>query len=199
MTDEGRIARRVALRDGDLRARVAGTRTGYSEVIEGNRHPELLLPYELFDDVWPGLDPRTRRGANVHKLLDPKIRMYGYDVDQFWKTFGEASRTYTELRARFHGRNAMLVTLPGGNKILMPVSQPVCVARLTALHEARRLLGGEEFDRFLYTAVAPNVGISSMSSIDPMNCDSWPEDVQNRLTVHSNGIILLRNLKRHMC
>jgi len=48
------------------------------------------------------------------------------------------------------------------------VSKESCAARIAALDEARRVLGGKEhFDKFLYLAVAPKVQASESTEHNP--------------------------------
>src|SRR5204863_82172 len=74
-------------------------------------------------------------------LLKEKIRKFGYDDATFWAQLESVSsaalaapRTCTSQECADAG----------------------CSARYEALEAARRLFGRSEFDRFLYTAVAPN-------------------------------------------
>ena len=169
VSDEQRIAGRSGSSKDPVGGRIkaaAAPGGGYSESIEGRDHPELLFPYELFDKLLSALSSDPHRAANAHSLYDHKLAAAGYNQDAFWATLRSVAQPYVTLREKRAkaGPHATVTTLPDGQRIFVPVAQDVCSARIATLDEARRALGGKTFDRFLYTAVAPEIGISSGGS-----------------------------------
>jgi hypothetical protein len=166
ITDEERIARRTGSRAGDGRAQSLEARSGYSESIDGREHPELLFSYELFDHLLWGLGTDSMHHDTARRLFDAKIRARNYDVDAFWAKLASIAEPYLKLKDehRRENRNATIFTSPTGKVIFVPIDRDVCAARLGALQEARRAFGGKDFDRFLYLAVAPEVGRASGSN-----------------------------------
>jgi len=157
MTDEERITRRIASSEASARVRPLAAGAGYTEGIDGHQTPELFLPYELFDFLLWGLSADTKRHEYAHRLLDPKIRTFGHNPDEFWATIGSVAEPYISAREihRQRRQNSTIFTTSTGKKVFIPIDREVCAARLSALQQARRSLGGKDFDRFLYSAVAP--------------------------------------------
>lgn len=158
MADEERIAKRTTA--------AAMNDHHDSEKIDGSRTPELFLRYELYDFLlWGMSDDETRKQAARAKY-DPKIRSFGYDVDRFWRTLEIAAGPYIELkrtRDKQHQHTTMLA-LPNGKRVLIPMNRDVCGARIAALEQTRETLGKGNFDRFLYTVVAPSMTHTSSSN-----------------------------------
>jgi len=163
LSESERIARRTAGPSGS-RSVDSVPKAGYSEKIDGLEHPELFLPYELFDFLLYGVSSDASRQAEVRARLTPRIRVFGYDPDQFWMRLDAAARPYALLRERERSRahhRSTLFTTPSGKTTLVPISKEACAARIDALREATALLGGKDFERFLYVVVAPDSGTSS--------------------------------------
>lgn len=158
MTDEERITLRTASGQPDGRIHAASTpQPGYRESVDGSRNPELLLPHELFEHLLWGLSTNPARKEHAHVQYDAKIQNFGYDVDKFWAVLASASRPYVSaLEKHPHGGATGFVS-SGGQPSYVPIAQDVCAARLVALQNSRRLLGGKDFDRFLYSVVAPQL------------------------------------------
>ena len=139
---------------------------GYREAVDGRQHPELLLPYELFDALLRGLSANPRIQGNARTLLDRKLRNSGFDPSRFWPDLERIAQPYLSATqtAKDNRHNSMVVTAADGSKMLIPVGADVCQARIEALQNARRTFGAERFDRFLYVALAPDVSVSSAGS-----------------------------------
>jgi hypothetical protein len=144
MTDEDRIARRVL------------GRVGYRESIDGRTHPELFMPYELFDHLLLALSSDGARARRYHGLFDPRVRAFGYDDTRFWTILRSAAIPYLRAREEHEKRHERhtVFRLPGGGTSMVAIHRDDCAARIEALQKARRALGGVEFDRFLYSMVA---------------------------------------------
>jgi hypothetical protein len=142
------------------RAAKSATTDGYSEMVDGKTRPELLLPYELFDSLLEGLSEKETHRAKARQVLDPQLRAFGFHPVVFWSTLATVAGRYLKTRAenwRLHQQSTIFTTA-AGIKTWLPINQADCALRIAALNEARQKFGGtEEFDHFLYTAVAPNV------------------------------------------
>ena len=166
MTDEDRIARRVALLVVPPRARSTAVQSGSADVIDGREHPELFLPYELFDFLAVGVEP-TRHGAYVRQLLDPKVHLLGYTSEQFWNVFATVAHPYMEAQktAKERGSHSSTFVTSSGEKLFVPVNRDICAERIRSLNDARTAFGREQFDRFLYTAVASEAASSFAGNV----------------------------------
>jgi hypothetical protein len=160
ITDEERIAGRV--HPAPLRAESSNSSgaptNGYREAVNGSISPHLLMPYELFDHLLLALSSDTKLAQRAHTLFDPKVRAFGYDDKQFWATLGSTSGPYLrgrEEHERRHQRTAIF-RLPDGRESFVIVNRDDCAARLVALQNTRQHLGNREFDRFLYSMIAPD-------------------------------------------
>jgi hypothetical protein len=165
-SDDERITRRFPAPAADPHTRALSNVAGYSEAVDGRQHPELFLPYELFDALLGGLDVEQKSGHHVRALVDGKLTRFGYDPTAFWSTIRRVSAPYLTAKQESRGkhRGSMMITAANGSKILVPISQEACSARAIALVAARRELGGQDFDRFLYSAVAPDLNVASNGS-----------------------------------
>jgi hypothetical protein len=163
MSDEQRIIARTSIAPAAVkRAGQSVPMRGYSELLDGKARPELLLPYELFDDLLEGLSDNETHRANARRFLDPQLQAFGFQPELFWSTLATVADGYLETRAenrRLH-RQATVFTTESGVKTFVPINRADCAMRIAALNEARTRLGGTEFDHFLYAAVAPNVSHS---------------------------------------
>jgi hypothetical protein len=162
LSDDERITRRARLaaaqQGGRIHANAAQPR-GSREDINGFEHPELFIPYELFDQLLWGLSTNAGRRQHAHAEYDARIRSFGYDVEKFWQTLESASQPYIDVLVKHpHGGTAFVSS--HGNRIFVPVRREVCVARIEALQAARAQLGGKTFfDAFLYSVVAPQMHV----------------------------------------
>ena len=156
ITDEQRIAARTS----PDRDRDSGE--NYKENIDGRRNPELFFSYELLDHLLWGISSDTTHRLNAHALFDAKITAYGYDVKAFWRELDRIARPYIATREmhRQQQHNSTILTSSSGEQIVVFVDREVCVARFEALQKARQTFGEQAFDRFLYSAVAPEISHS---------------------------------------
>lgn len=170
LSDRERVNARVSTDQMDrvraLSATANQNQDHFNEDFDGRAHPELFMSFELFDRLLSGLSSDSRRQTNAHAIYDDHIRAFGYDsVEKFWGTLSFAAGSYLELVAASGGRSGSTVFTIGGRSVPVPISQEKCAARIAALETARGLLGGKEFDRFLYTVVAAQAGHSSNGNI----------------------------------
>lgn len=124
--------------------------------IDGSKHPELLLPHELFRSMLTGFAPDDERRAAHRKSLRPGIVASGWNEELFWAHLRSAAGEYIDNYA-------------------YPAREPVsserdrrqyglCKAAFTSLNNARQVFGPERFDRFLYEFVAPGVWVSTATT-----------------------------------
>jgi len=129
--------------------------------VDGEWNPELFLPWELFQHlVGSGyLGPQ--------EFLEPwrEVRMDRARHlplgERFWQRLETAIGPYLALaRAERQGLETPRGLADSTDDADAEVaSQLLCEARADALEAARQEFGAQTFDRFLYEAVAPGVGI----------------------------------------
>lgn len=163
LTDEERIearGRAIAAKHASPHAK------GAADAVDGKTAPEQFLPYELFDVLLEGLSPNPKHRDAARHFLDPQLRAFRYPVEAFWTELAGLSRAYLDGREqhRQQHRQMTVLRLPSGDAAFVPIDRDDCSARIAALQEARKQFGGSEFDRFLYTAVAPNASHATASS-----------------------------------
>jgi hypothetical protein len=159
LSDAERIERRAAANEsGNHGKRVESAGVRFAERLEGAEHPELLLPYELFDHLLNAVGTDDRLRDNAHTLYDPKLKLLGYDVAGFWSRLSSLAHSYVDARSARHGHlGSTSFTTTSGKRFFVPISRDLCVARVATLQDARRAFGAKQFDRLLYTVVAPGI------------------------------------------
>jgi hypothetical protein len=137
-------------------------------VVDGGRDPQLFLPWELFGNLVGSVRDDSVR---ERERLANEIAAFGWKKEQFWQTLGA-------LTSEYQARNLRLIQLMQTMESLPPAGRraaearveaeniALCGMRADALVRARAHFGAEEFDRFLYTAVAPHMQISSSGTAD---------------------------------
>ena len=162
MSDEERIAARAATGSGAFSNTPQSASGGFREVIDGKETPELLLPYELFDDLLEGLSNNEQHRTNARRFLDPRLPEFGLHPATFWSTLRMIVGPYLNAReesSRLH-RQATVFTTPAGTRTFVPINRADCALRVIALNDARQKFGRAELDHFLYEVVAPHVSHS---------------------------------------
>lgn len=119
-------------------------------VIDGRRNPELFLPHELFDLLVSGLTTDQVLQHKQRSFYGPFIRAMGLDEGEFWRDLSTAAGRYVQMKYGDLGPE--------------PTDDARCRARHEALQLARQAFGYEQFDRILYTVVAPTAQYSAASS-----------------------------------
>lgn len=138
-------------------------------VIDGDRNPELFLPFELFETLLNAIDPgvgdeKDRRA--LHERYEPHLRALGFDSVAFWTDLSTVARLYLTARSN---RDTVALRADSASPeerrqlqarlATMPVE--LCRARFETLNRARAHFGPSRFDEFLYTAVAPTLHVAS--------------------------------------
>lgn len=149
------------------RVQASRTPTASSEVrasaddFDGQIHPELFLPHEVFRSLINLAFLGTpRQGQLVREGFMPEVRRLGLPAD-FWERLQSVSSPYIadSWAERDIGQSLQKVT---GNarvrsKEALALKQTdVCRSRADNLAAARTEFGRERFDRFLYEVIAVN-------------------------------------------
>lgn len=129
-------------------------------IIDGSRNPELIMPSELFLSLI-----MTPADELQRKPLDEQLKIFEWDAATFWKALEEASADFRKLSEESIELQRSLSKLSPleareARRKVDSLEAPQCLARFNALQQLRKRYSGE-FDRFLYTAVAPNIRLSS--------------------------------------
>ena len=160
-TIEERVAARFDPDAARLRARAAsaGRPDGSfvssgpdSALVDGARNPELLMPWEMLDLLFP-IDERRR--PEVHARWRGDIERLGWSPEAFWSVAEPIARDYVELvRVMLQDDSrAAADPLQDGRELA------ACALRARTLEKLRTELG-PGFDRLLYEAVAPTISVA---------------------------------------
>ena len=133
------------------------TRTAQEYVIDGSRDAELFLPVELLDVLMQGLDSDASIRTSARAALANGIKEMGLTENDFWSRLGQISEGYRALLAKPRNVTIHRVQTSDGMFSSFPIDIDRCVARNALLQSARTSFGTRTFQRFLYTAVAPEV------------------------------------------
>jgi hypothetical protein len=135
-------------------------------VVDGDLHPELMLPWELMNGLRDAFDPNPEYADHFRNLY--AHRSTGLVVDAaFWERFGALARPW--LEAVWEPQPPFDIPL---DEIDHPRHAPrieegkrrqrfLCGLRADALAVARAAFGRCAFDRLLYEAVAPGRIVAS--------------------------------------
>lgn len=126
--------------------------------IRGREHPELLLPFEIFQTFLGSAfanDPDYRDG--MREIYERKAAELGFGKDM-WARLERSAAPFLTLNRQFE----QLATQPEAKNAQDLQSQQarLCAARADALAAAQKEFGKEVFLRLLYEVVAPSVSLS---------------------------------------
>ncbi len=170
LDDATRIARRFDPAHAAQRAAVYETciRNGCEGkvVVDGNVHPELILPWELVNGLREAFDLDPEWADHHRRAFAQRSNALVAD-EAFWVRLGEIFRPWLDALREPHA--PLLVPWdelddPKHAATMEPFrrrSQRLCSLRADALAAARAAFGRCPFDRFLYEAVAPGRVVSS--------------------------------------
>jgi hypothetical protein len=133
-------------------------------IVDGRRNPELLMPFELFGSVLRGGNARI--SDQVRKQYRQALTSFGWEEETFWHVLEAAASDFFRAQTESLSLQARLSTLspPERRELETKIEEldyKQCRLRAEALQQVRSQLGRETFDRFLYSAVAPEVSIGS--------------------------------------
>jgi len=165
---DARIQRRSDRSLRSSRLKVAGTSvtSSVSDIIQGSKNPELLLPWELhrflistafYED--PAVTTQWR--SRLLKAV-PDLGVH----DTFWATLQKVSADYLKDQREITALSVEMKSADVGRKEslrrrILAKESGQCQQRLIALERAYETFGREWFGEFLYRAVAPSLTISS--------------------------------------
>ena len=104
-----------------------------------------------------GLHPNASFRTQARVALAKDIREMGYTEDDFWNKLQQLSAPYRALTSRPKNLTIQRVKTRDGKMASFLIDLDRCVARHNLLQSARTTFGSQAFQRFLYTAVAPQV------------------------------------------
>lgn len=159
----------------NVQAQSAVARGSTQHILDGSRDPGLFLPAELLDVLLQGLDPNASFRTHARDALAKDIRGMGYTENDFWNKLAQLSAPYRALTSRPKNLAIQHVKTPDGKTAKFLIDVDRCVARHSLLQSARTTFGAEKFQRFLYTAVAPQVWRSDTTQ--------WPDPAQELIFV----------------
>ena len=142
-----------------------------TDIVHGSDHPELLLPFEIFnvfihaaygyDDATTAVvrDDATRKAVKLglpHNFLTL--------VQKDAQTFITLQREERQLRERVASGNSDEARAAKARLDVVEVL--ACSSRAAAIRDLRRKFGSR-FDRFLYSAIAPSVFRDLYTPVSP--------------------------------
>jgi hypothetical protein len=137
--------------------------TDQVDFISGKDHPELLLPWELFDNMMTMAfadDPDVRsifRGAKSSSLARSGLPMDFWDrLEAISVAYLSDGRQIRDLHKRGVGDAVVKRRIAIQTHALENLK---CRDRAASIAAARHDFG-EKFDQFLYTGIAPNMSIA---------------------------------------
>jgi hypothetical protein len=113
--------------------------------IQGFRDPELFLPHEVFSALLTAFYPKDRElEARQREGYSEGMEEFGYDKQVFWSTLEKMAEPYLATQWKDHSGTHAHV-------------QEALDRQCRALYDALQLARAEfpQFDRFLYTRIAP--------------------------------------------
>lgn len=140
-----------------------GVRGDLVLVIDGSKTPEAFLPFELFNSLLGGLHADVAYQQQRRAMLRSGIVGSGYkDPDAFWAEFARVVQPHLVLLEKSAALDDRIqragATERGAlQKQRHELDISVCRSRFRALTAARAHYGQANFDRFLYTVVAPDL------------------------------------------
>lgn len=171
LSDEERLARRFDPANRELRVRASANWRGGAkrDVVEGQRDPDLFLPWELWGwlvETSFGQERQLQEDFQAARLERARDLDLGPD---FWDRLEEVSSSYVRSLAELKALALEARGLQGDDRAsddrrVEQLEIAACRARVESLDFARRTFGRETLDRFLYEAVAPGIGIFSVGA-----------------------------------
>jgi hypothetical protein len=133
--------------------------------VDGDKNPELFLPFELFDIL---IDTGFPREGEDHRepqiYLEERAAALGFGRD-LWTRLGRVAGTLVRLRNEADEQQRMKSQFPGSRAEAQTVNSSgmanegvkLCRARAKAIAAAKAEFGEEAFLRLLYIGVTPGI------------------------------------------
>ena len=129
------------------------------EAFDGTTHPELFLPYQVFEQLIIMAFAAHPRSTQVNRAgLNPEVVKHGLPAD-FWERLEVIATVHTADQRAVWDSLAAVGRQSGAarqraEEILQMKNLDACRSRADALAAARKEFGQERFDRFLYEVIA---------------------------------------------
>lgn len=133
-----------------------------ADAFDGTTHPELFLPYQVFDQLIGIAFPTNARSGRLNREgFMPEVERLGLPAD-FWDRLEILSTIFIADRREVWDAVAAVGRLSGAERkraeeALALKHIDICRSRADALTAARNEFGQERFDRFLYEVIAVNM------------------------------------------
>lgn len=137
--------------------------------VDGERHPELFMPYEIFQHLLHGAyGPVEEMNLMYRERLTPLLQTLGMD-ESFWIDLEVISTDLLTVDKKRRALTAGLDALPEHKKqeIIQQVDllqANYCPDRARVIEDAERFFGKEKLYRLLYEGVAKSMGITSQGA-----------------------------------
>jgi hypothetical protein len=134
-------------------------------VVDGTRNPELFLPYELMNALLRGVGSDAAVRESIRKSYRSRIEQFGWDASEFWSKMDISTAGYAALIDAEAAIQDQLVErqTPSGRERLLAeqaaLQRSICQRRAAILRAVRLAFDPGEFDRFLYTEIAPYLSV----------------------------------------
>lgn len=144
--------------------------------LQGAEHPELFFPSQLFQNfIHSTFTLNEDSAAAWREIYAPEVSEYLGRPEDVWQRLETAAadmiwihRQSQEVASGLQGADA--AEQGRLQERIHAIQASSCLARIAALEAAREILGGQQVDRFLYTAVASRfsmgIGSGSLNSLE---------------------------------
>lgn len=145
--------------------------------VDGGANPELLLPWEIFQQLILQGTVAPAPGRSAYRdYLDEARQRLGLPAN-FWAGLETAAAPLIRsLRDQSQLAEEVQNGKVAGIDSFKELQRDDCANRARGLAAARRLFGPERFDRFLYEAVAPTMTIVGDASAGDAQRLQWIAD-----------------------
>jgi hypothetical protein len=135
--------------------------------IDGSRNPELFLTYELMNALLRGVSSDVETREATRRGYRRRIEQFGWNASEFWATIDKITAGYAAV---IDAESSVQIQLsepetPSRHERLLAeqaaLRRSICQQRAAILRLARAAFDAGEFDRFLYTEIAPYLSVSS--------------------------------------
>src|SRR5215212_2012653 len=137
-----------------VRARVHSGDVVFNQfVIDGERNPELFLPWELMDSLLGAVGGDAEQQKAVRQSYSASLARFGWSEASFWLDMDRFGAAYAAARDQSIDRQRQLLA-PGkvgassSQREIAHLNRELCTSRAEALRAARLKFGPVVFDRF---------------------------------------------------
>ena len=135
--------------------------------IDGRRNPELFLSYELMNALLRGVSSDVETREATRRGYRRRLEKFGWNPSEFWATIDRITAGYAAVideEAAIQTRLSEPQPPSQRERLLAAqaaLQRSICQRRAAILQSARAAFDAGEFDRFLYSAIAPYLSVSS--------------------------------------